>query len=827
MPPRPRANMSWDWNDRDLTEWAKKTLPEFLLICMQDPSDKNKSIAHTPWEGYECQIAEVHIDGEANLIGKKTQSLVQFDLDIGMRLDIEKKDTKADSDDKEEIEPLYWPCVVQVAHFENYNMQPQLATQFEEVPKEVSDEVGWYVREGMGKHYLWHGLARWHAYAVKKWMKVEPPSIEDPYRHPVPPPAFPPFKEEERRRYEERIRQELLREDEGEEGLEDRALVGGGLGTTELASENPQSALGSGSQPFIGRKQVAMEEKPYDSPADSGDEEEYDPTAAYEYDEYTFEKRRKGAPPKMKKFTKYPFLPSMMCGVGGPSTDWLRPKEHAIVHPEWFDQKVEDKQSGVTHVDMILDKARKKREEFEIQASGKHVAMRASELCDAIEKGEIMKAFAKLDEQTTNYPHPQSGRCAVHYCVAKGSKELLQMVIEAKADLSTKDSIGQTALMMAAKQGSTDMTKILLDAGADATEEDSLGRSAGDMVKVLPLEPDNPLKNWREKMSGEPVPQDKAKKTHELRDMLAEKERPKKYGALLISAINQKDVRTAESSIENGGDLSMTDEKGDTALLLLAKGKWKDQEGVQIRLVERAHKHGANVNFQNGQGNTALLFAAHRGNQRLVEGLLALKADTSLTNSEGNTALMYAAHGGHEVICTALLEAFSPAKLKNKFGLTAAEMAQKRGFKSCSVLIQAYEMAPKKAGLPDQAPVRKKEKKEAKQAFDYSKWNSLEKEMQQDEQVEEEMRKKEEASMMRRPTPKMEDMGPEAFGLPPDTPWPPTDPNLRKKGPFDYSRWDKVVEDIEKHEKVVERYEHLQKNPQYEWRNGQKMQVIF
>mmetsp|Transcript_84098 Transcript_84098/g.262654 ORF Transcript_84098/g.262654 Transcript_84098/m.262654 type:complete len:680 (+) Transcript_84098:3-2042(+) len=679
----------------------------------------------------------------------------------------------------------------------------------------------------MGQRYIWHGLARWHAYAVKKWVKVTPPAVEDPYRNPVPPPAFPPFKEDERRRYQERIKRELLADDEPwEAGIED---TGGGLSALEAsASSSSRSALAASStQPFIGKKQVAAEEKPWETPpASDEEEEEFDPTVAYEYDEYTFEKRRKGAPPKMRKFKKYPFLPSMLAGVGGPSTEWLRPKECAIEHPEWYQNKVEDKKGGITYADMLMDKARKKREEIEKLSDGRQIMMRATELCDAIQKGEIMKAFAKLDEHTTNCPHPQTGRCAAHYCVSSNSKELLQMVIEARADVNVKDNFGQTPLMMSAKQGSNDMSKMLLEAGADAAEEDVYGRSAGDMVKVLPIQPDGLLKNWREKMSGNPIPQDKAKASHELRDMILEKERPKRYGQMLIDAIIQKDIRTAESSMENGGDLSLTDEKGDTALLLLAKGKWKDQEGVQVRLTERAQKAGGDVNFRNGQGNTPLLFAAHRGNQRMVECLLGLKADASLTNSEGNTALMYAAHGGYEVICTALLEAYAPAKAKNKFGLTAADMAQKRGFKSCAVLIQAYEMAPKKVGLPDEAP-RKKDKKEPKKAFDYSKWNALEKEMEQDEEMEQAQKQKEEAQAMKRPTPKMEDVGPEAFGLPPDTPWPPTDPNLRRKGPFDYSRWDKVVEDIEKHEKVVERYEHLQRNPQYEWRDGQKMQVIF
>jgi len=72
----------------------------------------------------------------------------------------------------------------------------------------------------------------------------------------------------------------------------------------------------------------------------------------------------------------------------------------------------------------------------------------------------------------------------------------------------------------------------------------------------------------------------------------------------------------------------------------------------------------------------------------------------------------------------------------------------------------------------------------------------------------------------------MEDMGPEAFGLPPDTPWPPADPNEGKDS-FDYSRWEKIVDDIERKDEMMERFEYLQANPQYEWKNGSKMRVLF
>lgn len=103
-------------------------------------------------------------------------------------------------------------------------------------------------------------------------------------------------------------------------------------------------------------------------------------------------------------------------------------------------------------MDCILEKARKRREEFEWSTANKLISMRAADLCNAIEKGDVMKAFAKLDEQTASCPHPDTGRCAAHYCIAKSSHELLRMVLEARGDPDCRDSFGQTPLMMAAKQ---------------------------------------------------------------------------------------------------------------------------------------------------------------------------------------------------------------------------------------------------------------------------------------------------------------------------------------------------------------------------------------
>jgi len=65
-----------------------------------------------------------------------------------------------------------------------------------------------------------------------------------------------------------------------------------------------------------------------------------------------------------------------------------------------------------------------------------------------------------------------------------------------------------------------------------------------------------------------------------------------------------------------------------------------------------------------------------------------------------------------------------------------------------------------------------------------------------------------------------------SIGLPADTPWPPTTAT-QSRGPFDYSRWDKICNDVERRDAVEERYDYLQKNPKYEWRNGERCRILF
>mmetsp|Transcript_155017 Transcript_155017/g.496890 ORF Transcript_155017/g.496890 Transcript_155017/m.496890 type:complete len:714 (-) Transcript_155017:56-2197(-) len=435
---------------------------------------------------------------------------------------------------------------------------------------------------------------------------------------------------------------------------------------------------------------------------------------------------------------------------------------------------------------------------------------RAAELCQAIADLDFMKVFRFADASTVNWQQPETGYAAVHWCVIHNSVDMLEVLLNTKVDVDAKDRSGRTALMMAVQQGSLALTRRLLDAGANVAETDAKVRSLGELVpKALP--------------DGDGI-----------RELVDQRERPVKFGRALIAAIKEKNARAAEAAIDAGGDVGAADGKGDAAMAVLAKGKWGDEVGSQVRLAEKLARAGALVNAQNEQGASPMHFATHRGNRRLVSALLELRADTSLSNKEGSTPLMFAAHGGDEELCNILLEAFSPASAKNKFGLTAEQIAAKRGFQSCAVLIQAFEIAPKSA--EDDGVARKMEKQEEKQGagLDYSKWNALERRMAEEEGLEAKRKDEEHLLAMQGPAPRWDEglarLGPEQFGRPAGSPWPPPEqtraPPPRKKGTIDYSHWERVVNDVERRTEVMDRREHLEQNPEYVWRNGTKMRVM-
>jgi ankyrin repeat protein len=191
---------------------------------------------------------------------------------------------------------------------------------------------------------------------------------------------------------------------------------------------------------------------------------------------------------------------------------------------------------------------------------------------------------------------------------AEPSAELVQLLLDHKADPNAPDKWGVTALMSA---NTAAKVKLLVAAGANTEAKDSEGETA------------------------------------------------------LIKAASRGDVAVAGALLDNGANVNTTDNKGSSALLSsldsenLAHGE--ERETLPRRRLEVARRlllaKSIDVNAQNSDGETALMRAVRLGNSEMVQLLLAQKAEASRNDVFGDTAVTLAYAGGN-----AEIEKLFPAK---------------------------------------------------------------------------------------------------------------------------------------------------------------------
>lgn len=71
----------------------------------------------------------------------------------------------------------------------------------------------------------------------------------------------------------------------------------------------------------------------------------------------------------------------------------------------------------------------------------------------------------------------EKGKTPLHYAVQSGRIELVELLIDNKADINAKDANGQTPLHIAVKEGQTNVLELLLGKGADVNIRDETGRT--------------------------------------------------------------------------------------------------------------------------------------------------------------------------------------------------------------------------------------------------------------------------------------------------------------------------------------------------------------
>jgi ankyrin repeat protein len=137
---------------------------------------------------------------------------------------------------------------------------------------------------------------------------------------------------------------------------------------------------------------------------------------------------------------------------------------------------------------------------------------------------------------------------ALEYAVRNGNREILQVLLSAKAEVNTRDPQGQTPLMMVSEQVTSDLVWDLINAGAKVNLRDKEGDTA------------------------------------------------------LISAAEINNVDVLRTLLETGAKVNTANEEGQTALMIAAING-------HVNNVRALLLAGANVNARDKDGNSALMHA--------------------------------------------------------------------------------------------------------------------------------------------------------------------------------------------------------------------------
>lgn len=294
--------------------------------------------------------------------------------------------------------------------------------------------------------------------------------------------------------------------------------------------------------------------------------------------------------------------------------------------------------------------AKVKKVVFEIQGEGKKQK--------SDQAGEIA---ADINAQT------QSGDTALTWAAAKGQLDTVKILLEAEADPNIANKRGFTALYYAARDGQKEMLQLLLARKSNpkaAIDDGStplhIASQHGhkEIVKLL-LEEKVDIDSQNKEGNSPLILAAYNKHIDTVKILLENKANPnisnKKGETPFYWAFTSNCPKMGESLAKAGADPTLCTIPEYLSALLLEASK----DG-RVDIVKPLLDKKVEVNAQNREDNTALIFAAHNGHIDVVKLLLAGGADPKLVNKKGESAFSRAAAGGHTKI-TQLLSQTTPS----------------------------------------------------------------------------------------------------------------------------------------------------------------------
>lgn len=300
----------------------------------------------------------------------------------------------------------------------------------------------------------------------------------------------------------------------------------------------------------------------------------------------------------------------------------------------------------------------------------------------------LLEGGARLLDATTD-----DGYTALHLAAYEGHLGLLRLLLkkDLSLDINTRSLHGSTPLIIATGAGRFDAVRMLLDHGANASTSDYAGltplhwavnRNRPRIVRMLLEHGADPLAESADghdavliaHMSLEGVDLEEMMMVFSRDIECLHTRDPRKIALkqLLLAAESGKlDLITA---LVQGGDVNVNseDEDGYTGLLFASENGQDDAVELLIRL-------GAEVDAKNVAGESSIWLASRYGHEAIVRTLIENGADLDSSDELDQTAISAAAEGGHLRVVEILLEKGADIRTRTCYGKTAQMFAAKGG----------------------------------------------------------------------------------------------------------------------------------------------------
>ena len=262
-----------------------------------------------------------------------------------------------------------------------------------------------------------------------------------------------------------------------------------------------------------------------------------------------------------------------------------------------------------------------------------------------------------LNRQVTN------NYTALHCAVERKHADVVQVLIDAGADIETKNSKGRSPLHLASISGELTTVKILVEAGADVratdAERDTCLMFAAyggytDTVRYLVSLPEVDLDHEGSNNFSAlqlAVQGKHADVMQVLIDAGADIETKDDDGRSPLHVASLSELAAVKMLVKAGADVRATDARRDTCLILAACFGLTDTVRYLVCLPEVDLQHQENRN------NTALHFAAQEKHLEVMQVLIDAGADIETRNDDGRSPLHVACISGALTTVKMLVEA--------------------------------------------------------------------------------------------------------------------------------------------------------------------------